>query len=83
MQPSYRNLQHFIILVNVKQQSKYIKGNFLHDLLGSHEICVYAKSAHPNSVFCLDYEFFHHFQPSRIAKSLPTSFLFQFSIYFC
>ena len=51
---------------------KYEKGNFLHDLPWNHEICIYAKSAHLNSVFCKDFEFFHHSPPSRIAENPPT-----------
>ena len=72
IQPSYRRLQHFIILIDNKQQPKYTKGIFLHELPWNHEICIYTKSAHLNSVFCQNFEFFYHFQPSRIAESPPT-----------
>ena len=47
--------------------------NFLHDLPWNHEICIYAQYAHPDSIFGLDYDFFHHIQPSRFAKSPPNS----------
>ena len=32
---------------------------------------IYAKSAQLNSVFCLDFEFFHHFPPSRFVQRPP------------
>ena len=36
-----------------------------------HEICNNAKPPHPNSVFCLDLEFFYNFPPSRMVESPP------------
>ena len=36
-----------------------------------HEICIYAKSPHPNSVFCLNLEFFYHLPPFRMVESPP------------
>ena len=32
---------------------------------------IYAKSAQPNSVFCMNLEFFYRFPPSRMVESPP------------
>ena len=52
-------------------QTKYIKGNKYIIYLEIMKYAIYAKSPHPNSVFCLNLEFFYHFPPSRIVKSQP------------
>ena len=53
-------------------QTKYTKGNKCKIYIEIMKYAIYAESAQLNSVFCLDFEFFHHFSPSRIAQSLPT-----------
>ena len=52
----------------IHHQTKQMKSN---KCTIYHEIYIYAKSPHPNSVFCLDLEFFYHFPPSRIVESPP------------
>ena len=64
MQPHYIKLQYFIMLIDVKQQTKYIWKD--------HEICINSKSTRQISVFCLDLEFFHNFPSSRIVQSPPS-----------
>ena len=53
-------------------QTKYIKGNKCKIYIEITKYAIYAKFAQLNSVFCLDFEFFHTFSPSRITQSLPT-----------
>ena len=49
-------------------QTKYTKGNKCKIYIEIMKYAIYAKSAQLNFVFCLDFEFFHHFSPSRIAQ---------------
>ena len=45
-------------------QTKYTKGNKCKIYIEIMKYAIYAKSAQLNSVFCLDFEFFHHFPPT-------------------
>jgi hypothetical protein len=52
-------------------QTKYTKGNRYIIHIEIMKYAIYAKSAQLNSVFCLDFEFFHHFPPSRVVQRPP------------
>ena len=59
---------NILLYLLIHHQTKQMKSN---KYTIYHEICIYAKSPHPNSVFCLNLEFFYHFPPSRMVKSPP------------
>ena len=42
------------------------------------EMCIYAKSTQLIFFFCLDFEFFHHFPPSRVVKKFFTGIIVPF-----
>ena len=54
---------NILLYLLIHHQTKPMKSN---KYTIYHEICIYAKSPHPNSVFCLNLEFFYHFPPSRM-----------------
>ena len=62
---NYGNILSYLL---IHHQTKHMKSN---KYTIYYEICIYAKSPHPNSVFCLNLEFFYHFPPSRMVESLP------------
>ena len=53
----------------IHHQTKHLKSN---KYTIYHEICINAKSPHPNSGFYLNLESFYHFPPSRMVESPPT-----------
>ena len=59
---------NILLYLLIHHQTKHMKSN---KYTIYHEICIYAKSPHPNSVFCLNLEFFYHFPPSRMVESPP------------
>ena len=78
IQPSYRKMQHFTIVIDMIYITKYKKGNKHIIYL---EIMKYAFMQNPLNYiffFFLDFEFFHHFPPSRVFKKLP-AFIWYYS----
>ena len=59
---------NILLYLLIHYQTKHMKSN---KYTIYHEIYIYAKSLHPNSVFCLNLEFFYHFPPSRMVESPP------------
>ena len=59
---------NILLYLLIHHQTKHMKSNKYAIYI---EICIYAKSPHPNSVFCLNLEFFYHFPPCRMVESPP------------
>ena len=59
---------NILLYLLIHHQTKHMKSN---KYTIYHEICIYAKSLHPNSVFCLNQEFLYHFPPFRMVESPP------------
>ena len=67
-----RLTQYFIIINNAScKLNIYVQGNRYINYLEIIKYLICTKSSHSNSVFCINIEFFYHFPPSRIVKSLP------------
>ena len=63
-----KDIVKILLYLLVHHQTKHMKSN---KYTIYHEICIYAKSPHPDSVFCLNLEFVYHFPPSRMVESPP------------
>ena len=68
---SYRIVQNSIGVINVNYKLNRQKVNEYIIHIEIMKFAIYAKSAQLNSVFCLDFEFFHNFPPSRVVLRPP------------
>ena len=59
---------NILLYLLIHHQTKHMKSN---KYTFYHKVCIYAKSPHPNSFFCLNLEFFYQFPPSRMVETPP------------
>ena len=71
-------MQYFIRVINVNCKLNRQKVNEYIIHIEIMKFAIYAKSAQLNSVFCLDFEFFHNFPPSRVVLRLQ-AFIWYYS----